>query len=87
MLDFDLAEIYETETKYLKRAVKNNFKRFPSDFMFTLTKTEWETLRCSFSASNKRGGTGVNLSDPDTIRTCDPQLRRLLLYPLSYGAN
>ena len=47
MLDFDLAEIYETETKYLKRAVKNNFKRFPSDFMFTLTKTEWETLRCA----------------------------------------
>ena len=34
MLDFDLAEMYGTETKYLKRAVKNNIKRFPSDFMF-----------------------------------------------------
>ena len=34
MLDFDLAEMYGTETKYLKRSVKNNIKRFPSDFMF-----------------------------------------------------
>ena len=38
MLDFDLAETYGTETKYLKRSVKNNIKRFPSDFMFELTK-------------------------------------------------
>jgi hypothetical protein len=57
MLDFDLAELYETETKYLKRAVRANSKRFPSDFMFELYKTEWETLRCNFSTSNKRGGT------------------------------
>lgn len=57
MLDFDLAELYQTETKYLKRAVKANTKRFPSDFMFELSKKEWETLRCSFSTSNKRGGT------------------------------
>jgi hypothetical protein len=56
MLDFDLAEMYETETKYLKRAVKSNLKRFPPDFMFTLTKAEWETLRCRFSTSNRRGG-------------------------------
>ena len=57
MLDFDLAELYETETKYLKRAVRANVKRFPPDFMFELSKTEWETLRCNFSTSNKRGGT------------------------------
>ncbi len=56
MLDFDLAELYEIETKYLKRAVKNNLRRFPPDFMFELTKTEFETLRCNFSTSNKRGG-------------------------------
>ena len=36
MLDFDLASMYGTETKYLKRSVKNNLKRFPSDFMFEL---------------------------------------------------
>ena len=54
MLDFDLAEMYGTETKYLKRSVKNNIKRFPSDFMFELTKEEFDSLRCSFSTS-KRG--------------------------------
>ncbi len=54
MLDFDLAELYQIETKYLKRAVKSNLKRFPKDFMFELTKEEF--LRCNFSTS-KRGGT------------------------------
>jgi hypothetical protein len=57
MLDFDLAELYETETKYLKRAVKQNVKRFPKDFMFELTKEEFEDLRCNSSTSNQRGGT------------------------------
>ncbi len=56
MLDFDLSELYETETKYLKRAVKANIKRFPPDFMFQLNNPEWETLRCNFSTSNNRGG-------------------------------
>ncbi|MEO6232890.1 MAG: ORF6N domain-containing protein [Ferruginibacter sp.] len=56
MLDFDLAELYQTETKYLKRAVRQNMKKFPVDFMFELTKNEFETLRCNFSTS-KRGGT------------------------------
>ena len=57
MLDFDLAELYETETKYLKRSVRANIRRFPTDFMFELSKIEWETLRCNFSTSDKRGGT------------------------------
>lgn len=57
MLDFDLAELYQTNTKYLKRAVRVNMKRFPSDFMFILSKPEWEILRCNISTSNKRGGT------------------------------
>lgn len=56
ILDFDLAELYETETKYLKRAVRVNIRRFPSDFMFELTKSEWENLRCNFSTSKNRGG-------------------------------
>jgi phage regulator Rha-like protein len=56
MLDFDLAELYETETKYLKRAVRQNPKKFPIDFMFELTKKEFEILRCNFGTS-KRGGT------------------------------
>ncbi len=38
MLDFDLAELYEVETKVLNQAVKRNIKRFPQDFMFRLTR-------------------------------------------------
>jgi len=56
MLDFDLAELYQIETKYLKRAVRQNINKFPSDFMFELNKDEFEALRCNFSTS-KRGGT------------------------------
>ena len=57
MLDYDLAELYEIETKYLKRAVKVNIKRFPHDFMFELTKDEFNALRCKISTSKSRGGT------------------------------
>ena len=57
MLDFDLAEMYGMGTKVLKQAVKRNFKRFSSDFMFELTKTEFESLRSQTVTSNKRGGT------------------------------
>ena len=45
LLDFDLAQLYEVETKALNQAVKRNLKRFPKDFMFRLTLTEWQMLR------------------------------------------
>jgi ORF6N domain-containing protein len=45
MLDRDLADLYESETKALNLAVKRNIKRFPKDFMFQLTKEEYEGLR------------------------------------------
>lgn len=45
MLDFDLAELYEVETKYLKRAVKRNIFRFPEDFMFEIAQEEYRVLR------------------------------------------
>ena len=45
MLDFDLAVLYETETKVLKQAVRRNMQRFPSDFLFELTKNEYQVLR------------------------------------------
>ena len=48
MLDRDLAALYETETKFLNLAVKRNIKRFPKDFMFQLTKDEFEDLRRIF---------------------------------------
>lgn len=55
MLDIDLAELYEVETKNLKRAVKRNIERFPDDFMFELDIVELKNLRCHFGTS-KRGG-------------------------------
>ncbi|WP_208745917.1 ORF6N domain-containing protein [Pedobacter kyonggii] len=45
MLDFDLALLYEVETKVLNQAVKRNIKRFSDDFMFRLTQVEWESIR------------------------------------------
>ncbi|CAN5886532.1 ORF6N domain-containing protein [soil metagenome] len=45
MLDFDLAQLYEVETKALNQAVKRNIKRFPPDFMFRLTLAEWQGVR------------------------------------------
>ena len=71
MLDKDLAALYETETKALNLAVKRNLKRFPQDFMFQLTKEEFDglrfqmetlednahPLRLQIETSNKRGGT------------------------------
>lgn len=48
MLDSDLADLYEIETKMLNRAVKRNPTRFPANFMFQLTKEEWQDLRCQF---------------------------------------
>lgn len=57
MLDRDLAELYETETKVLKQAVRRNLHRFPEDFMFELSPDEFKALRSQFVTSNqKRGG-------------------------------
>lgn len=44
MLDFDLASLYEVETRALKQAVKRNIDRFPFDFMFILSKDEWQEV-------------------------------------------
>lgn len=56
MLDYDLAELYHVLTKNLNLAVKRNLKRFPEDFMFRLTKKEWESLRLQIETSKGRGG-------------------------------
>jgi phage regulator Rha-like protein len=53
MLDRDLAALYETETKFLNLAVKRNIKRFPKDFMFQLSKEEFEDLRFHIETIDK----------------------------------
>lgn len=56
MLDHDLAELYGVETKNLKRQVRRNKIRFPSDFMFELTNEEYLSLRCQNGALKKGRG-------------------------------
>lgn len=51
MFDFDLASLYEVETRVLNQAVKRNIKRFPKDFMFQLTKEEFEQLKSQMVTS------------------------------------
>ncbi len=55
MLDMDLAELYEVETKQLKRAVRRNISRFPEDFMFELSDIEFTDLRSQFGTSSWGG--------------------------------
>lgn len=55
MLDKDLADLYQVETKQLKRQVKRNIERFPEDFKFELTELEYENLRCQIGTSSWGG--------------------------------
>lgn len=55
MLDKDLADLYQVETKQLKRQVKRNIERFPEDFMFELTELEYENLRYQIGTSSWGG--------------------------------
>jgi 23S rRNA A2030 N6-methylase RlmJ len=63
MVDRDLAELYEVETKQLKRQVRRNIDRFPDDFMFELNDEEFKEWRCHFGTSklaNENAGDGWN---------------------------
>lgn len=53
MLDFDLAEIYGVETRVLNQSVKRNIERFPSDFMFQLSESEWRIMSSQFVMTSK----------------------------------
>ncbi len=60
MLDFDLAELYQIETKAFKRVVRRNSERFPDDFMFEIIENEYNYLKDNLiykiNTSNERGG-------------------------------
>jgi hypothetical protein len=55
MLDVDLAELYQVDTKRLNEQVRRNIERFPEDFMFQLTEDEWQILRSQFATSSWGG--------------------------------
>ena len=56
MIDSNLAELYGVETRALNQAVRRNLKRFPDDFMFQLTKEEFENLKSQFATSSLEWG-------------------------------
>lgn len=53
MLDYDLARLYQVETRVLNQAVKRNIRRFPSDFMFQLTNEEWSLISSQFVMTSR----------------------------------
>src|SRR5688572_3895301 len=62
LLDADLAELYGVETKRLKESVRRNLERFPEDFMFELTPSEWTALRIRFQSTNRNLRTQIATS-------------------------
>ncbi|MEJ7912456.1 MAG: ORF6N domain-containing protein [Chitinophagaceae bacterium] len=79
MLDFDLAQLYETETKALNQAVKRNLKRFPEDFMFRLTPSEWQWVR-----SQNVTAPGAGKTMPSQIVTASQSKRNTLTTPYAF---
>ena len=78
MLDQDLAALYEVEVKVLNQAVKRNIQRFPKDFMFQLTKEEWENMRLQFAGeSNNMLSLGSQFV---TLKTGRGQHRKFMPY-------
>lgn len=81
MLDFDLAMLYEVDTKVLNQAVKRNNYRFPEDFMFKLTLPEWETMRSQIVTGSESEGirsqftTGSNMGNRSQIVTSSQKHR------------
>ena len=71
MLDFDLAEMYGVKTKRLNEQVKRNIERFPEDFMFQLTKGEWEIMKSQIvmTSSNLIYQNGISSDDNDALRS------------------
>lgn len=53
MLDFDLAALYQVTTSALNQAVKRNIARFPEEFMFRISETEWENMSSQFVTTSR----------------------------------
>ncbi len=85
MLDFDLATLYEVETKRLNEQVKRNMERFPKDFMFRLTEKEWQTMRSQFvtaSAQDTNLQSVVNMRSQ--IATISQKKRNISVTPFAF---
>ena len=69
MLDFDLASLYEVETKVLNQAVKRNLKRFPEDFMFQLTSAEFEEIKLQIDANNQGTSSQIVITGSPNLKS------------------
>jgi len=63
MLDRDLAELYEVETKVLNQAVRRNIERFPEIFLFQLTSDEFEILKSQIMTSSWGGTRKLDIEE------------------------
>ncbi len=66
MLDFDLAALYDVETKAINQAVKRNIERFPEDFMFRITEEEW--MRSQIVTASEKGKIHIQTFDNQNIK-------------------
>lgn len=66
MLDFDLAQLYEVETRVFNQAIKRNLQSFPKDFMFRLTAKEWKNMMSQIVISSD-----LNNKAKELITICD----------------
>ncbi len=82
MLDFDLAELYDVQTKVFNQAVKRNIENFPDEFMFRLTKEEWTSLRSQIMTSNTH--TSENQGDNWSQFVTSSKHRGLVYLPYAF---
>lgn len=75
MLDRDLAVLYKVETRVFNQSVKRNIKRFPKDFMFQLTKQEWEELKADIYSREKSMSSQFVTTYPRQASVVSPTLR------------
>ncbi|MGN7783007.1 ORF6N domain-containing protein [Niabella sp. 22666] len=83
MLDFDLAALYEVETKVFNQAVKRNIKRFPHDFMFQLTQKEWSEIRPQFVAASTQKADNQHSQRSQIVTLNSAKSTRYLPYPFT----
>lgn len=80
MVDFDLAMLYGVQNKRLNEQVKRNIKRFPDDFMFQLTKEEWNILKSQIATAKQSENKAVTLLRSQIATTKDISKIRTLPY-------
>ena len=79
MLDFDLAALYEVETRVFNQAVKRNIENFPEDFMFRLTRKEWSSMRSQFVTSYIQTDDNQNVNSSQIVTGSQKKRRKDLL--------